>query len=360
MADDLILLVGTAKGLFRFRSPDRHSWRQEGPDFIGAPIYAAVQDPRSGTLLAGVNDIFYGPSVRRSHDLGATWDQGGSGLAYPADDPEQVTRVWSILPGPAGEPDVIYAGVEASGLFRSCDGGDSWQEVASVRTHPTHDLWFSGFGGKCMHTLAQDPHRPARMYFACSTGGIYRTDDGGETWAAKNEGIRCDFAPEDQRYPVAGQCVHKFSLAATANRVYLQNHGGVYRSDDGGDTWLDIGQDLPSDFGFPVVAHPKRADTAYIIPLDGPGRLPPGLQLAVHRTDDAGRTWRSLESGLPGSVFAGVLRDGFGADHKDPLGLYLGTTSGSLFASTDEGEHWEMVADHLPRIHSVTVARATA
>ncbi len=357
MAQDVVLLVGTAKGLFRFRSRDRHSWQEEGPDFLGAPIYAAVQDLRSGSLLAGVNDIFYGPSIRRSHDLGATWDQGGCDLSYAPGDPEEVLRVWSILPGPADQPDLLYAGVEASGLFRSLDGGDSWQEVDGIRSHPTHEQWASGFGGKCMHTLAMDPHRPGRMFFACSTGGLYRTDDGGNSWEPKNQGIRCDFMPEDQRFPEVGQCVHKFSLAAAPDRLYLQNHGGVYRSDDGGDSWIDIGQGLPSDFGFPVLAHPRRPDTAYVIPL-GEGRLPPALQLAVHRTDDAGKTWRALQQGLPAHVFTGVLRDGFRADAHDPLGLYLGTTSGSLFASADEGERWQVVADHLPRIHSVAVAYA--
>ena len=362
MATDAIILVGTAKGLFRFRSQDRHSWQQEGPDFPEAPVYSAIQDPRSGMLWAGVNSIFYGPLIHRSHDLGASWEPSGEGLAYSKDDPEEVTRVWSLLPGPITEPSVLYAGVEASGLFRTEDGGASWHEMPGARSHATHDLWGPGFGGKCMHTVAQDPLLAERMYFACSTGGFYRSDDRAATWSAKNQGIRADFLPEGQQHPVAGQCVHKFTLSAKPGRMYLQNHGGVYRSDDSGDSWIDIGHGLPSDFGFPIVAHINRPDTAYIIPLGGDsgGRWPPEAVLSVYRTDDAGGSWQPLRRGLPVNAFTGVLRDAFRADSVDPDSLYFGTTSGSLFASTDQGESWQEVSSHLPRIHCVSTATSQA
>lgn len=360
MATDTILLVGTAKGLFRFRSHDRRVWRQDGLDFPEEPVYSAIQDARSGMLWAAPNSIFYGPQIRRSRDLGATWEASAETPAYAKDDPEAVTRIWSLLPGPAAQPAVLYAGVEASGLFRTDDGGDSWQEMTGARRHATHELWGAGFGGKCLHTLAQDPVRTERMYFACSTGGFYRSDDHGISWSAKNQGIRADFLPEGRQYPEAGQCVHKFTLSAKPGRLYLQNHGGVYRSDDSGDSWVDIGQGLPSDFGFPIVAHADRPDTAYIIPLGGAGggRWPPDAKLSIYRTDDAGATWQAMRQGLPVNAYTGVLRDAFRIDSSDPSSLYFGTTSGSLFASQDAGEHWQEISAHLPRIHCVQTATA--
>jgi photosystem II stability/assembly factor-like uncharacterized protein len=236
---DLYLLVGTAKGLFRYRSDDRRNWQTLEPVLAGDPVYASAYDQETGTLFAGVNSEFYGPSVRRSRDWGATWDTGGSGLAYEADDPERVTRVWSIRP--AGDR-LVYAGVEASGLFRSKDGGDTWTEVRSLRQHPTHETWQPGYGGKCLHTIAPDPFDPGRLFIACSAGGIYRSDDGGEHFQPVNQGIRAEFMPEDQQYPESGQCVHKFWLSPSLRgRIWLQNHGGVYRSDDGGDSWEYVG-----------------------------------------------------------------------------------------------------------------------
>ena len=167
----MYLLVGTAKGLFRYRSSDRTAWEALGPVLGGDPIYTSAYDATRGTLMAAVNSEFYGPSIRRSKDWGETWDTGGSGLAYDADDAERVTRVWSIRP----TADVIYAGVEASGLFRSFDGGDTWEEVRALRQHPTHEQWGPGYGGKCLHTIALDPHHPDWVYIACSAGGAYRT-----------------------------------------------------------------------------------------------------------------------------------------------------------------------------------------
>lgn len=349
----MYLLVGTAKGLFRYQSNDRTEWKALGPVLGGDPIYTSAYDAARGILLASVNSEFYGPSIRRSHDWGETWDTGGSGLAYAPDDAERVTRVWSIRP----TADVIYAGVEASGLFRSFDGGDTWEEVRALRQHPTHETWGPGFGGKCLHTIAPDPFNPDRLYIACSAGGAYRTNDRGKTWEPINAGLRADFMPEDQQYPEAGQCVHKIWVSPSqAGRMWLQNHGGVYRSDDGGDTWNDVGQSLPSDFGFPVVGDPHHPDRAYVIPLEGWPRWAPDNILAVHRTDDAGQHWEPLHKGLPSPTYVSVLRDAMTADTRDRLGLYFGTTSGSLYHSNDSGTTWNRVAQDLPRIYSVVVA----
>jgi photosystem II stability/assembly factor-like uncharacterized protein len=349
------LYVGTVKGLFHFRSDDRRAWRREGFHFPEVPIYGVGFDAMTGTLYASLNNIFFGLEIRRSTDLGWTWSATASTPSYGADDDEKVTRVWSFAPAPDEGEGVVYAGVEASGLFRSADRGDSWAEVAALRRHPTHDTWGPGFGGKCLHTIALDQHRPGRMYIAVSAGGIYRTEDRGASWQPINRGIRCDFNPEPMRYPESGQCVHRFALSPTRpDRIFLQNHGGVYRSDDGGDSWVDIGKNLPQDFGFAVVAHPHRADTAFTVPLQADeGRWFLGNQMGLYRTDDAGESWRPLRNGLPGEVWSGVLRGALTHDEEPRVGLYFGTTTGEVYASADEGESWNAVAGHLPRVLAV-------
>lgn len=350
----MYLLVGTAKGLFRYQTDDRRNWRVLDPVLLGDPVYTTAYDAETGTLYAGANSEFYGPSIRRSHDWGVNWDTGGSGLEYDADDPERVTRIWSIRP--AGNR-LLYAGVEASGLFRSTDGGDTWSEVRALRQHPTHESWQPGYGGKCLHTIAVDSFDSNRLYIACSSGGIYRSDDAGEHWRPVNQGIRAEFMPDDQQFPASGQCVHKFWLAPNREgRIWLQNHGGVYRSDDGGDTWAYVAESLPSDFGFPIVGHPVDSDRAYVIPVQRWPRWSPDEMMAVYRTQDGGQQWERLHNGLPQPSFSGVLRDAFTADGRDPLGLYFGTTSGEVYHSCDEGETWNLVAQHLPRIYSVVAA----
>lgn len=346
----MFVFVGTAKGLFRFQSDDRAIWRALEPVLTGDPVYTSAFNPANGILYAGVNSEFYGPSIRRSKDFGETWDNGGTGLEYGADDVERVTRVWSIYPV---NSDVVYAGVEASGLFRTDDGGDSWAEVKALREHPTHETWEPGYGGKCLHTIAVDPFHPNRIFIACSSGGIYRSEDEGADWAPINTGIRAEFFPEGQQFPESGQCVHKFCVSsALEGRMWLQNHGGVYRSDNYGDTWIYVGSELPSDFGFPIVVHPKQADEAYVIPLQRWPRWSPDHEMTVYRTKDGGTRWDRLQRGLP-EAYSGVLRDAFTGDGQNPFGLYFGTTSGGLFHSSDEGATWHVIAEHLPRIHSV-------
>ncbi len=348
------LMIGTAKGLFRYYSPDRRQWRSLGPVLVGDPVYTSAYSADQDILYAGVNSEFYGASVRRSRDWGETWDTGGTGLTYAADDPEQVSRIWAIRPA---EGPTVYAGVEASGLFRSDDSGNTWTEVASLRQHPSHASWGPGYGGKCLHTVAHDPFASSRLYIACSSGGIYRSENAGQSWEPINHGIRAEFMPEAEQYPESGQCVHKFALSPSrAGRIWLQNHGGVYRSDDGGDTWTDVGAPLPSDFGFAVVVHPEDADRAYVLPLVRGPRWSPDNALAVYRTTDAGNHWHILQRKLPTASYTGVLRDAFARDDATPLGLYFGTTSGAIYHSADEGETWNLVADQLPRIYSIAAA----
>lgn len=358
---ETVLLVGTLKGLFRFRSDDRIAWRREAIDFLGVGVHASAFDRTSGILYAAANNEFYGPGVQRSRDGGRTWEAGGT-PAYAADDAEQVKRIWSLLPAPSHGEGTVYAGVEHSGLFRSEDHGTTWSEVSSLRGHPTHDTWHPGNGGKCLHTLSLDPFQPDRMYVAASTGGVYRTDDRGKSWRPANHGIGADFMPEPQQYPESGQCVHRLAVSQVQpDRLWVQNHGGVYRSDDAGDTWQPIHQGLPDNFGFPVVAHPHRADTAYVVPLlNAFERWFPGGDLRVYRTDDAGASWRALANGLPNEAFSSVLRGAFTGDGAPVPGLYFGTTSGSVFASPDEGETWHTVATNLPRILAVSAVAPTA
>lgn len=354
----MMLMVGTTKGLFRYRSSDRCRWQAMGPVLIGDPVYTSTYVSSTQTLYAGANSVFYGPSVRRSQDWGETWDLGGEGLQYDPGDGEQVTRVWAICSG-SEDGQRLYAGVEASGLFRSDDGGGHWVEVRSLRAHATHDLWEAGAGGKCLHTILVDPRSQQRLYIACSAGGVYRSTDAGETWQPINHGIRAEFMPEGQQYPVAGQCVHKVALTPSQEgRMWLQNHGGVYRSDDGGDSWVDVGGGLPVDFGFPIVAHPTNPDRAYVIPLtDPPERWMPNQQMSVYATDDAGGHWHRCDGGLPRPTYEGVLRDAFATDAESPLGLYFGTTVGAVYGSFDEGKHWHSIAEHLPRVLSVVAVQ---
>lgn len=351
---ETLLAVGTMKGLFRFSSrDDGATWKLAGVDFKEEPVYTALYDDRTGTLIASPQSFFYGAQIARSRDLGKTWDTSATPPAYAEDDAEKVTRLWSLAKGPENDPDVLYAGVEASGLFRSGDGGSTWQEVSSLRAHPTHDTWQSGFGGKCLHTIVLDPNHAGRMFIACSTGGLYRSDDAGETWVPKNKGVRVDFFPEGQSFPESGQCVHKVAPSPSLpGRMWMQNHGGVYRSDDSGDSWQDVGAGLPSDFGFGIVTHPSKPDTALVIPLAAGefARWGPDAHLTVWRTDDGGKTWTERSAGLPYPAYVGVLRDAFRGWGSEARHLALGTTSGGLYTSTDEGATWSEVAQHLPRI----------
>jgi photosystem II stability/assembly factor-like uncharacterized protein len=219
--------------------------------------------------------------------------------------------------------------------------------------HAHRPTWMPGGGGLCLHTILVHPEDPNRLLVAISTGGVYKSDDAGATWAPHNTGIRAEFMPEDQRYPEYGQCVHKVARDATnPDRLFAQNHFGLYRSDDGGDTWNDIANGVPSDFGFPMVAHPKQAGTAYIIPLNSDlKRWSAENKLRVYRTTDSGASWTPLTQGLPqGDAYVTVLRDAFATDGEDPTGLYFGTRGGEVFGSQDEGESWTLMADHLPPV----------
>jgi photosystem II stability/assembly factor-like uncharacterized protein len=309
-------------------------------------------------LLVAAESAHWGPTVYRSDDLGATWDdtQGGA-IRFPAESGAALVRVWQLLPGSAAQPGLVWAGTEPSALFRSDDDGDTFALVEGLWNHPHRPTWQPGGGGQCLHTIVPHPADADRIAVAMSTGGVYRTTDGGLTWSPANRGVAAPFLPEPD--PEYGQCVHK--VAAHPDRpeqLFLQNHGGVYRSDDWGSRWTSIGDGLPATFGFPVAVHPHRPGVAYVYPLVADAnRMPPEGRTRLFRTSDAGETWEALADGLPQEhAYLTVLRDGICTDAAEPAGIYFGARTGEVFASRDEGASWTAVASHLPDVLAVRAA----
>ena len=272
-------------------------------------------------------------------------------------------RLWRVQPGRSSEPGVLYCGTGPAALFRSADGGASWQENEALSNHPTKQFWNPGAGGLILHSIVLDPNDANRMWVAISAAGVFRTDDGGASWQPKNSNIRepaHQFDPNVPLYPEAGQCVHHLELAAGGGeRMYLQGHLGTYRSDDGAEHWIDITAGLPSEFGLAMAVHPHDRDTMYVLPLQGGDlRCPPEKKLRVYRTRDAGNSWEPLTAGLPQeNAFMGVYRDGLCCDDLDTPGVYFGTNTGQLYASADEGANWSLITQNLPPITSVTATR---
>ncbi|MGA5423325.1 WD40/YVTN/BNR-like repeat-containing protein [Streptomyces lavendulocolor] len=356
---DVLLTVGTRKGLFIGR---RHGgrWEFEGPHFNAQAVYAIGIDMRgtSPRLLAGGDSTHWGPSVFHSDDLGSTWTEPvRPAVKFPKDTGASLERVWQLHPAGPAAPGVVYAGTEPAALFRSEDGGESFELVRPLWEHPTRSQWVPGGGGEGLHTVVTDPRDPDAVTVAVSTAGVFRTRDGGGTWSPSNRGVSAVFLPDPN--PAFGQCVHKIAQdAGDPDRLYLQNHWGVYRSDDAGAEWTDIGEGLPSDFGFATVAHPHRAGVAYVFPITADSdRVPAQRRCRVYRTSDAGGGWEALSAGLPeGDHYGTVLRDAMCTDDADPAGVYFGNRNGELYASADDGDSWRLLASHLPDVLCVRAA----
>jgi photosystem II stability/assembly factor-like uncharacterized protein len=356
-------MVGTMKGAFLFRSnAERKDWEVGGPYFPGRAIYAFAYDDRNERkkLWSAVNSSFWGSYLSSSDDFGETWSEPEAyGVKFPEDAEASVKQIWQIEEGHEDEPDTLYCGVEPAALFKSTDAGTTWSLVKGLYDHPHRPQWQPGGGGLCLHTIIPDPTNKERMHIAISTGGVYRTDDGGANWQARNVGVRAQFLPPDQRYPEFGQCVHKIvSHPGYPNRMFLQNHWGLYRTDNGGDSWTDIANNVPSDFGFAMQIDRKDPDTVFIVPLESDEfRCTPEGKLRVYRTSNAGESWEPLSNGLPQeNAYETVLRDGMTADKADPMGVYFGTRNGKLFASNNNGESWQAIAEGLPAIACVKSA----
>jgi photosystem II stability/assembly factor-like uncharacterized protein len=362
------VLVGTRKGAFVLTADGKRArWRVNGPHFGGWEIYHLKGCPAApDRLYASQSSSWFGQVMQRSDDGGRTWETVGNEFTYVGEPgthlyydgtprPWEFKRVWHLEPAP-DDPDTVFAGVEDAALFRSRDGGKTWQELPGLRTHPSGPAWMPGAGGMCLHTILLDPARPSRMFVAISAAGTFRSDDAGATWRPINKGLRSAQIPD----PTAevGHCVHRIARHASRPDVlYMQKHFDVMRSDDGGDSWHEVSGDLPSDFGFPIDVHTHEAETIYVVPIKSDAEhFPPAGRLRVYRSRSGGHDWEPLTKGLPQrNCYVNVLRDAMAVDSLDPCGVYFGTTGGQVYASANAGDSWKPIVRDLPAVLSVEV-----
>ncbi len=366
-----VLLVATRKGAFFLRGDaQRGDFAIDGPHFLGQIVHHAVLDPRDGrTLLMAVSTGHLGPTVFRSSDLGASWTEAAHPPRFDKGAGRSVDHVFWLTPGHAGEPGVWYAGTSPQGLFRSEDAGATWQGVAGLNAHPMLETWTGGEqdgtpDGPKLHSILIDPRDKARMYVGMSGGGVFTTDDQGASWRPFNAGSKAEFFPDpDVEY---GQDPHRVMLhPRMPDRLYQQNHCGIYRMDRPADRWVRIGAAMPAeigDIGLPIALHPRDPDTAWVFPMDGTtvwSRVSPGGRPAAYGTRDAGASWTRHDAGFPRAQgWFTVKRQAMCADACDPVGLYVGTTGGELWASRDEAASWRCIAAHLPEIYAVEAVEA--
>jgi len=352
------VLVGTKKGLFALDGAPGAGFGVSARAFAGEPVEYAMRDRRSGRVFAAVTSAFYGPKIFYSDDPSGEWQQA-RGVELPAGGDLALERIWVIVPGE--EDGSLYAGGDPGVLFESVDGGATWSLNEALWNHPTRPAWHPGGGGLCLHTICTWPGEPDRLALAMSATGVWLTEDRGRTWTRGNEGLLPRYLPDEPADEEIALCVHRLHRAPTRpERLFMQFHGGVYRSDDAGESWTDIGAGLPSDFGFPIALDPTDPDSAFVIPLSADtDRVTPDGRVRVWVTRDAGTTWSPLGDGLPQEhAYLTVLREAFDRAGDDGVfELYFGATSGDVFGSADAGESWETVATRLPPVYSVSAGR---
>jgi photosystem II stability/assembly factor-like uncharacterized protein len=360
------VLVGTRKGAFVLSSDGkRERWDVSGPHFAGWEVYHVKGSPADpDRLYASQCSGWSGQVIQRSDDGGVTWEPAGNKFTYDGvpgthqwydgtPHPWEFARVWHLEPS-LEDPDTVYAGVEDAGLFRSADGGQSWQELPALRGHKSAPSWQPGAGGMCLHTIILDPATPGRMFAAISAAGAFRSDDGGQTWRPINQGLQSEGIPDPDAE--VGHCVHRLAMHPSRPSVlYMQKHWDVMRSDDAGESWHEVSGNLPTDFGFPIDVHAHEPDTIYVVPITSDAEhFPPEGKLRVYRSRTGGDEWEALTSGLPQEhCYVNVLRDAMAVDTLDSCGVYFGTTGGQVYASADAGDSWAPIVRDLPAVLSV-------
>jgi hypothetical protein len=380
------VLVGTRKGAFVLTADGkRQQWEVSGPHFPGWELYHVKGSPADpNRLYASQSSGWFGQLVQRSDDGGKTWEPVGNKFAYDGTPgthqwydgtphPWEFKRVWHFEPS-LSDPDTVYAGVEDAALFRTTDGGKSWQELAGLRCHTTGNRWQPGAGGLCLHTILLDPKDHARMYVAISAAGAFRTDDGGKNWKPITKGLRSNFLPDPEAE--IGHCVHRIALNRSRPDVlFMQKHWDVMRSENAGDSWRNVNGNLPGEhsvypqkdgtkkeidqkgFGFVIDVHTHEPETVYVVPIKSDSQhFPPDGALRVYRSRTGGNEWEPLSKGLPQShCYVNVLRDAMAVDSLDECGIYFGTTGGQVYASADAGDTWAPIVRDLPAVLSVEV-----
>jgi photosystem II stability/assembly factor-like uncharacterized protein len=362
------VLVGTRKGAFLLTSDERRQdWKVHGPQFPGWEVYHLAGSPVDpDRLYASQTTGWFGQLIQRSDDGGATREPVGNDFSYAGvpgthqwydgtPQPWEFARVWHLEPSPA-DRDTVYAGVEDAALFRSTDGGGTWEEVRGLREHGSGPQWQPGAGGMCLHTIVLDPSNADRIIVAISAAGVFRTDDGGVSWQPVNKGLLSDGIPS----PAAevGHCVHRLAMhPSRPQTLFMQKHWDVMRSDDGGDSWHEISGNLPTDFGFPIAVHAHEPETVYVVPITSDSHhFPPDGRLRVYRSRTGGNDWQPLTTGLPQQdCYVNVLRDAMAVDSLPECGIYFGTTGGQVYASADSGDSWTAIVRDLPAVLSVEV-----
>ena len=362
------LLIGTRKGAFVVTSDGkRERWDISALHFAGWEMYHLKGSPADpDRLYASQSSGWFGQQIQRSNDGGKTWEPVGNKFVYDGvpgthqwydgtPHPWEFKRVWHLEPS-LSDPDTVYAGVEDAALFRSADGGLTWQEFPGLRDAKGH-LWQPGAGGMCLHTIVMDPSHPERMFIAISAAGVFRTDDAGKTWRPMNRGLQSKYELPDPDAEV-GHCVHSIAMhPSRPNVLFMQKHWDVMRSDDAGASWHEISGNLPTDFGFPIHVHAHEPETVYVVPIKSDSEhFPPDGKLRVYRSRTGGNEWEALTNGLPQSdCYVNVLRDAMAVDSLDSCGVYFGTTGGQVYASADAGDTWAPIVRDLPAVFSIEV-----